>query len=242
MNKTIGEALAYVDDVIGDLPVPGVEVFVLPAHTALAAVHARIDGRAGLRLGAQNAHWELEGSGATGEVSMRMVADAGAELVEIGHSERRARFAETDETVARKVHAALEAGLVPLVCVGEDASARHGGRFEGVVVDQLLSALSMVGGGDVDRLVVAYEPVWTIGPNGEVATAEQVAPTLDRLREVSDATTPNGHVLYGGSVDPTNAGTLLDVADGLFVGRAAWTASGLVELLAIAAAHAARTS
>lgn len=242
MNKTVDEALAYVDDVIDALPVPGVEVFLLPAHTALATVHARTFGRAGLRLGAQNAHWEPEGSGATGEVSMRMVASAGAELVEIGHSERRARFAETDETVARKVRAALAEGLVPLVCVGEDRAARRAGRAERVVVDQLRSALGMVDQGDVDQLLVAYEPLWAIGAEGEVATPEQVAPIIDRLRALSTAATPDGHVLYGGSVDPSNAGALLEVADGLFVGRAAWTAAGFRALVAIAGDHAARTS
>ncbi len=140
MNKTLAEATAYVDELVAAGVPASVEAFILPAHTALAAVRDRLPRDARIRLGAQNAHWAPEGAG-TGEVSMRMVRDAGATLVEIGHSERRNQFGETDEDVARKVEAALDHDLTALVCVGEPREVRDAGDPEDYVVTQVRSAL-----------------------------------------------------------------------------------------------------
>jgi len=236
MNKTISEAFDFVDEVVAVLPMPGVQAFVLPSHTSLAAVRDRLGGASSLLLGAQNAHWDDEGSGATGEVSMRMVADAGARLVQIGHSERRSCFADSDEVVSRKVGAALAGGLTPLVCVGEAAGTRRSGNPSTFVVEQLRSALSRAHADQIHRIVVAYEPVWAIGPGGTPASPDDVAPVLSAIAGALgdwSSRERRGAVVYGGGVDLSNAADLLDVAEGLFVGRAAWDAPGFKALLRI---------
>ena len=244
MTKTLAEARAYVADLVRE-PVPaGVEVFVLPPLTAL---HAVLDARpAGspLRVGAQNAHWAADGP-VTGEVSMHQLRDAGAEIVEVGHSDRRAQFGETDQVVAAKVTAALDQHLVPLVCVGEPWSVRAGGRAAPFVADQVRTALSGVAPADVAKVLVAYEPVWAIGASGRAAAPGHVVGVLDRIRSVVAELAP-GHelagLLYGGSVTTANAEALLDLRDldGLFVGRSAWTADGFVELLRLCGRAAGR--
>lgn len=243
MTKTIGEAQAFVD-AVGAVPVPdGVVAFLLPAHTALAAVRDRLVAGSPLLLGAQNAHWGPEGAG-TGEVSMRMVADAGARLVELGHSERRASFGETDETVALKVRAALDAGLRPLVCVGEPASVRDAGQQVAFVTAQVEAALAPVRPDERARVLLAYEPVWAIGEGGRRPETDEVAPVLAAVATLAtDGGAPGAGpvVLYGGSVDRLNAAALLDdpSTDGLFVGRAAWSAEGFLALLEVAGRAAA---
>ncbi|WP_427383522.1 triose-phosphate isomerase [Janibacter sp. G56] len=241
MTKTLAQARAFVDEVSAS-PVPaGVQPFFLPAHTALAASRAALPADSGYVLGAQNAHWEAEGA-ATGEVSMGMVADAGATIVEIGHSERRARFGETDETVSRKVEAALERGLTPLVCVGESAADREAGDTDAVVTGQARAALSRVAPERLGEVVLAYEPVWAIGEGGRPAEPAEVAGAMAALHDLTTASSPAGlrALLYGGGVTTGNAPALLRVAhtDGLFVGRAAWRAAGFLELIRLAAAHA----
>ena len=238
MNKTLDEALDFVDSLLV-MPVPAsVDAFVLPAHTALAAVRARLPRDSRVRVGAQNAHWAPEGA-FTGEVSMRMVRDAGASMVEIGHSERRAAFAETDDDVCRKVAAALEHGLVPLVCVGESAADRDVGAAESFVAAQVGAALAGAAGADSRTILFAYEPVWAIGTGGRAAAPEDVAPVLGVVRQVAAEVLdgPPVRVLYGGSVDEDNASSLLDGtdADGLFVGRAALSAAAFQRLIALCA-------
>jgi triosephosphate isomerase len=239
MTKTLAEARAFVDALsTHDLPA-GVQPFVLPPHTALAAVRDRLPAGSRVLLGAQNAHWGTEGE-ATGEISMRMAADAGAALIEIGHSERRAQFGDTDETVSRKVAAAVATGLIPLICVGEPSSVRDAGQAEAHVDAQLTSALSRIAPNEIGRVIVAYEPVWATGSGGRPAALDQIAPVIDRIRAVMSRQSAGGSakaVLYGGSVDRVNAASILTVAgvDGLFVGRAAWSAPGFLELLEIAA-------
>jgi len=246
MNKTLAEATAYVDDLVGAGVPDVVDAFILPPHTALAAVRDRLPRDSRIRLGAQNAHWAAEGA-ATGEVSMRMVRDAGATIVEIGHSERRTEFGETDEHVACKVAAALDHGLTALVCVGEPRDVRDAGGSEDHVVAQVRSSLSMVSGADSTSVLLAYEPVWAIGEGGSPASPEQVAPVVRAVRRVMAERLIGeaGTVLYGGSVDDTNATELLEGAgaDGLFVGRAGLSATGFARLLSVcAAAHPLRHS
>lgn len=241
MNKTIAEAQSYVEAVVPHLPIPGVQAFVLPPHTALAAVRDGLQSNAPLLLGAQNAHWADEGAG-TGEISMRMAKDAGAQIVEMGHSERRRDFGETDDTVARKARAALDHDLIPLICVGEPARVRRDGAEREFVLSQLRAALRLLSPGEVDRVVVAYEPVWAIGSGGRPATPGQIAPVMQELAAALESGSkggPRGRLLYGGGVDAGNAAELLRTpgVDGLFVGRAAWTPQGLVELLRIGSAH-----
>lgn len=248
MTKTLGEARSWVDTVVSGLTTSGgtaapvgVQPFVLPAHTALANVRDLLGPASPLLLGAQNAHQGPEGAG-TGEVSMRMVADAGAELVELGHSERRASAGETDETVALKVRAALDAGLRPLVCVGEPGPVRDAGEEIGFVAAQVAAALAPVRPEERGRVLLAYEPVWAIGEHGRRPETAEVAPVLAEVARLGGGGTDGERplVLYGGSVDQGNAAALLEdpSTDGLFVGRAAWEPEGFLGLLAIAAAAA----
>lgn len=246
MNKTLAEAAAFVD-ALAEAQIPGgLQPFVLPAHTALAHVRDRLPPGSPVLLGAQNAHWGPEGAG-TGEISMRMAADAGARLVEMGHSERRASFGETDRTVALKAAAALRHGLLPLVCVGEPLEVRDAGGAADFVAAQVRAALAEVQPADVGRVLVAYEPIWAIGEHGRPATQDQLAPVMALIAEVvaeaADGRSPLA-LLYGGGVHPDNAEELLTDrhTDGLFVGRAGWDAEGFVRLLELCAPFAARRS
>lgn len=242
MNKTLAEAEAFVDELVGT-PVPeGLQAFVLPPLTALAAVRQRLPQDSPVLLGAQNAHWAAEGAG-TGEVSMRMVRDAGATIVEMGHSERRASFGETDETVALKAEAALAHDLVPLVCVGEPAEVRDAGGELDFVAGQVRAALSRLPAAAVGRVLVAYEPIWAIGEHGRPARPDQIAPVMALIAEVAAGLSAGAGLralLYGGGVDPSNAADLLTDphTDGLFVGRAGWSVAGFLRLLQLCAPFA----
>ena len=250
MTRTIAESRAYARELRRDLldhgRPDGVQLFVLPAHTALAAVAEELADAPDVWVGAQSAHPGPEGAG-TGEVSVRMVAEAGARLVEIGHSERRAARGEDDAFVAASVRAVLDAGLVPLVCVGEPLDARRAGRAVDHVVAQVRAALARVEPREVADVALAYEPVWAIGSAGRPAEPDEVAPVVaavaDHARDLGDADGSPGAgpraLLYGGSVDATTAPGMLDVpgVDGLFVGRAAWEAHGLLRIARTAAAR-----
>jgi len=246
MNKTLAEAAAFVDALAGAEIPAGLQPFVLPAHTALAHVRDRLPAGSPVLLGAQNAHWGPEGAG-TGEISMRMAADAGARIIEMGHSERRAGFGETDRTVALKAAAALRHGLLPLVCVGESLEVRDAGGAVDFVAAQVRAALAEVEPADVDRVLVAYEPIWAIGEHGRPATQDQIAPVMALIAEVVAEAAEGGSplaLLYGGGVHPDNAEELLTdpCTDGLFVGRAGWDVEGYLRLLELCAPFAARRS
>jgi triosephosphate isomerase len=233
MNKTLAEADSFIDELLA-FPIPGgIQLFVLPPHTALARVRDRLPAGSPILLGAQNAHWAAEGSW-TGEISMRMARDAGATLIEIGHSERREHFGETDRTVALKAAAAVEHGLIPLICVGEPMAVRNVGGVEDFVRVQLQIALSELAPDEVSQVIIAYEPIWAIGEQGIPATVDQVAPVMGLINEV--VTSAGGAVravLYGGSVNTQNAAELLSEPNthGLFIGRAAWEAPGFIEIV-----------
>ena len=238
MNKTLAEADSFVDELL-TYPVPnGIQPFVLPPYTALARVRDCLPATSPVLLGAQNAHWAQEGAW-TGEISMRMAKDAGATLIEIGHSERREHFGETDRTVALKTAAAIAHDLIPLICVGEPLVVREVGGAEDFVGVQLQIALSELAPSDVAHVIIAYEPIWAIGEHGTPPTLDQIAPVMAVINDVV-ATQHGGAlaVLYGGSVNLQNAAELLSdpSTDGLFVGRAAWEASGFVEILKLCAA------
>ncbi len=238
MTKTLAEARTFVDRIAGEVVPAGIQPFVIPPHTALAAVRERLPVDSPVLLGAQNAHWAPEGAW-TGEISMAMAADAGARLIEIGHSERRLHFGETDETVAAKTAAALRHDLIPLVCVGEPAEVRDAGRAASFIADQVLAALARVPTTDVGRVLLAYEPIWAIGQAGRAARPEEVSPVLREIVSVVAQLTSGQQVralLYGGSVHPDNAAALLadPCADGVFVGRSAWQAEGFLTLWGVA--------
>jgi len=200
------------------------EVLVAPPFTALEAVRDVLRGSA-IRLGAQNVHWEPKGA-FTGEVSAAMLLEAGATHVIIGHSERRQYFGETDATVNKRLHAALAARLVPIVCVGETLAERDAGRTLAVVGRQVAEASKGVTPAQLAGTVLAYEPVWAIG-TGRVATPEQAQEVHGAIRpqliELADGPTAAAvRILYGGSVKPDNVDVLMACPDidGALVGGA----------------------
>jgi triosephosphate isomerase len=200
------------------------EIVVAPPFTALAASVDAARGSA-ISISAQDMHWEKEGA-FTGEISTKMLVDAGCRYVIIGHSERRQYFGETNESVNRKVKAALEAGLTPIVGVGESLAEREGGLTHEVLAKQFEGGFAALTGNDFSRIILAYEPVWAIG-TGRTATPEMAAEAHGYLRQGAAARfTPERasalRILYGGSVKPDNIrGLMAQVEiDGGLVGGA----------------------
>jgi triosephosphate isomerase len=222
MHKTVAEALAFVEELLPRIEGASCEVVLCTPFTALSAVAARCRDT-GVRVAAQNMHEEESGA-FTGEVAAAMLLDAGARAVILGHSERRQLFGETDEALARKVPAALAAGLEPILCIGESEEARDAGQTETVLERQLKADLAEIDPARLAEVVIAYEPIWAIG-TGRTATPEQAQEALafirDTLRE-RGAEADRTRILYGGSVKPANAAELLaqpDI-DGALVGGA----------------------
>ncbi|UYG07228.1 triose-phosphate isomerase [Halomonas sp. M4R1S46] len=232
MNKTLGEAANYCAalqdaELLRD---PQLQGFVIPPFTALSEV-CRALADTSVMVGAQNMHWADSGA-YTGEVSPPMVRDCGADIVELGHSERREYYNETDTAINRKVKAALAQGLRPLICVGETAEEKALGVAADTVIRQCRIALSGVPDEAMDRVLIAYEPVWAIGEHGTPATAEDAGWMHRRIREALPTTsqgTPQP-VLYGGSVNLANCAELAALPEvaGLFIGRSAWQPEGLL--------------
>ncbi len=235
MNKVRAEAKAYAHALAasGFARREDPQLFVIPPLTAVVEV-AEILAGTRVKVGVQNLHWAEAGAW-TGEISPAMAADAGATLAEIGHSERRTHFGETDETVALKVAAALRHGLTPLVCVGDTRDEYDAGRTAEALDRQVRAAVSLVALEDVERVVIAYEPVWSIGEGGTPAEPgfadAQHALIKATLREVTGR---DMRILYGGSVNPGNcvALTAQPNIDGLFIGRSAWNPEGYLDIVA----------
>jgi len=200
------------------------EVVVCPPCIDLCAAVEAVKG-SNVAIGAQNLHWEKEGA-YTGEVSAGMLLAAGCTHVIIGHSERRQYFGETDDTVNLKLKTALEAGLTPIVCVGEVLEEREAGLTEDVLRRQCLRAFHAISAKKVAKLVVAYEPVWAIG-TGKTATPQLASEAHllirgEAAKAFGQASADNLRILYGGSVKPENAKALMaeEEIDGALVGGA----------------------
>jgi triosephosphate isomerase len=240
MNKTIAEAEAFAADLRRSLgQLPDCELAVYPPFFALPAT-AKILGDTRVRLGAQDVYWEKSGA-YTGEVSCDMVRDAGGSHVVIGHSERRHVLGESNETVAKKLEAVVESGLTAVFCVGEKLEHRESGDEESYVQEQLSTALGDFDTTAMERIIIAYEPVWAIG-TGKTATPDD-ADSMHRFvrsylgSRFGDESAGTTRILYGGSVKPANAAELLartDI-DGALIGGAALE---LESYLAIAKAAA----
>lgn len=234
MNKTRAEARDYAAALAAS-PVArssDAQLFVIPPFPYIAEVAGRLSGTRVL-VGAQNMHWADAGAW-TGEVSPPMVKDCGATLVEIGHSERRTHFGETDETVSLKVEAALRHGLVALVCVGDTRAEYDAGRTAEVLAAQVSKAVSRVDRHAADQVVIAYEPVWSIGEGGTPADPDFADRQQALIKTVTHEMLGRElRVLYGGSVNPGNACQLAAKprVDGLFIGRSAWQASGYIGIV-----------
>jgi triosephosphate isomerase len=226
MNMTQGESEAFVTTFlreIGDLD--EVEMVIIPPFTAIPKVSELLTETQNVKVGAQNMHWE-RGGAFTGEISPALLRDLFVRYVVLGHSERRALFGETNEIVNRKVHAAHEAVIRPIVCVGETLAQRDKGDVEKVLAQQLRGSLAKLETKELQETVIAYEPVWAIG-TGKTATAQQAQEAHAFIRQTltalsDEATAERIRIQYGGSVKPDNARTLLSQRDidGALVGGA----------------------
>ena len=240
MNKTLAEALAFADRLAAALPAVDeiVQPFVIPPFTVARQVKQAL-ANTRVRVGAQNMHWEDEGAW-TGEISPPMLLDCAIDLVELGHSERREHFGETDRTVGLKTAAAIRHGLTPLICVGETLAEREFGRASDVLRKQVLGALEFLSQDMLTKQILfAYEPVWAIGVNGVPARADYADQQQQRIKELAATRMPTPPpVLYGGSVNPGNVSDLIAMPsiDGLFVGRSALQPDGYLNVISRAAA------
>jgi triosephosphate isomerase len=235
MNKTLAESLAYAEalkNFAAEID-PAIQPFVVPSFTVLRDVKRAL-AKTRVKVGAQNMHWADAGAW-TGEVSPLMLKDCALDFVELGHSERREHFGESDRAVGLKTAAALKHGLTPLICVGETLAQRDAGQADAVLTAQVLGALGELEPGDLDEeILFAYEPVWAIGEHGIPASADyadQQHALIKRVAARRLAAEPP--VLYGGSVNPGNAAELVSKPhiDGLFIGRSAWHPDGYIEIL-----------
>jgi L-erythrulose 1-phosphate isomerase len=235
MNKTRAEAHVFATT-LAAAPILNderVQPFVIPPFTSISEVAGRL-AKTRVHVGAQNMHWADAGAW-TGEISPLMIKDAGATLVELGHSERRTHFGETDETVSLKVAAALKHGLTPLICIGDTRDEFDANQTAVVLARQVAAALSKIAPEHrTETILLAYEPVWSIGEGGTPAEPgfvnEQHAKIKELTAQVIGRPLP---VLYGGSVNPGNCRELAAQSnvDGLFIGRSAWAAEGYVGIL-----------
>lgn len=236
MNTTVPEAVSLVDAMLDELPfISGVEKILCPPFVSLDAVRSRVLGT-GVLVGAQNAYWEPKGA-YTGEVSVLMLAGL-ADYVILGHSERRQYFHETDEDVNRKVRAVLDAGLRVIMCVGESLAENEMGHTESFVEAQLRGGLADVD--SLDRVVVAYEPIWAIG-TGRAATPDLAGRIIAHIRGVVRSLVGDQaeglRILYGGSIAPENFPPFMahPEIDGGLVGGASLRADSFLTLVRQAA-------
>ncbi len=236
MYKTAGEALELVNGLKNELKgETEVEVVVCPPFTAISKVADALKG-SNIAYGAQDIYWEEEGA-YTGEVAPKMLTDLGCKFCIIGHSERRTYFHETNETVNKKVKAALKHGLTPIMCVGERLEERDSGKTFDVVKNHVEGGLAGLSKEDVAGIVIAYEPVWAIG-TGRTATPEQAQEVHKYIRELlkkayGDDVSSKVRIQYGGSVKPDNTKSIMagpDI-DGALVGGASLKVKDFAEIV-----------
>lgn len=236
MHNNITDSIKLITALKNLLKEPlGVEVVLAPPYTSLYSV-AIANQETSFKLGAQNCYWEDEGA-FTGEVSAPFLKDVGCDYVILGHSERRSLFAETDEMVNKKIHAALSADLIPIFCVGENLKEREGKKTFEVIEKQLRKGLNDITMHDLENFVIAYEPVWAIGTgnNASPAQAGEVHSFIRNfLAKLYDA--PTAHrirILYGGSVKASNIRDLMKANDmnGALVGGASLNAEEFAKII-----------
>jgi triosephosphate isomerase len=217
---------------------PRIQRFVIPPFTMIREVKAILRD-ASVKVGAQNMHWAEAGAW-TGEISAPMLQDCEMDMVELGHSERREFFAETDETVGLKVEAAVRHGLIPLICVGETLTEKDSGRASEVLARETRGALAKLSGAQKSAdILFAYEPVWAIGENGAPASPDYAdARQAEIVATAVDVLGRRPPCLYGGSVNAGNCAQLIAMphVDGLFIGRSAWAPQAYLDILARVAA------
>ena len=237
MNMTVGEADNFLDTFLLELgEEKRADIVIVPAFTALARVSQRLSEEQHVKLGAQNMHWEKPGA-FTGEIGAHLLRELFVRFVVLGHSERRSLFGETDAIVNKKVHAAIESTLKPIVCIGETLAERDAGKVEQVLDTQLRGSLAGLSAKDLGEIVLAYEPVWAIG-TGRTATPEQAQSAHAFIRTTVAAvwdsvTAEKVRIQYGGSVKPTNTAELMSQPDidGALVGGASLDPRGFSEIV-----------
>ncbi|MCA1838862.1 MAG: triose-phosphate isomerase [Actinomycetota bacterium] len=239
MNKSHLDAIHFVEALRNHLePVTydQVDIVICPPFTAIRSVQTTIDGDdLEISIGAQDMHWESSGA-FTGEISASMLTKLGVKYVIIGHSERRQSFAETDETVNKKVTAAFESGLIPIMCVGETLEEREGSVAQERVSAQVLEGTKGLTGEQVAKMVIAYEPIWAIG-TGKTASSEDAQAMSSFIRTTVRDFAPDSaddlRVQYGGSVKPGNIAELMSQPDidGALVGGASLEAEDFARLV-----------
>lgn len=229
MNKTVPEAVVLTQQLCNkyNRKWENVDIVICPPAIDLKAAYTVLDfDKTKISLGAQNVHWEESGA-FTGEISIPMIKEVGCEFCIVGHSERREMFNETDETVNRKVKALVEAGIAPIVCVGESLALRDAGTYLDFICAQVRAGLAGLDAIDMSNVVVAYEPIWAIG-TGRTATPEQAEEVCSAIRSVlaeqfGEDVAQATRVLYGGSMNEGNVESLLAQPniDGGLIGGAA---------------------
>ncbi|HHU91237.1 MAG TPA: triose-phosphate isomerase [Clostridiaceae bacterium] len=238
MYKTIADTVSYLKELkelTADIDRNLMELFVIPSYTALKSARETVSNDI-IKIGAQNMCWEDQGQ-FTGEISPLMLKEIGIDIIEIGHSERRHIFAETDSQLNKKVIAALKHGFTPLLCVGETLEQKQLGISDDCLSIQIKAGLNGVSKDDASKLWIAYEPVWAIGVNGIPATAEYAdekqGVIKNALKELFGEISDDIPVLYGGSVNLDNATKMIRKPniDGLFIGRSAWDASNFNNII-----------
>ncbi|HEX5831871.1 MAG TPA: triose-phosphate isomerase [Gemmatimonadaceae bacterium] len=236
MHHGPSEATAFIRTFLSEIGTCADRTLVFfPSAASISSVVDALGERREILVGTQNIHWEDKGA-FTGETSAPIASDAGARLVLVGHSERRHVFGETDEQTALKCAAAVRAGLVPMLCVGETLEQREAGETEAVVLRQLVAGLAGLNGGVGHSFMIAYEPVWAIG-TGRTATPEDAAAVHAVIRDALRGALGDGAaavpILYGGSVNRGNVGALLAAreVDGVLVGGASLDAQGWASIV-----------
>lgn len=235
MHMTKDTALSYLKDFKERVKGTDVEVVICPPSTLLNLLKEAAKGT-NIKIGSQNMYWEEQGA-FTGETSPIMLKDLGIDYCIIGHSERRQYFGETDETVNKKIKAAIKHGIKPIVCVGETLEERKEGKTESLIKKQVTQAFKNIDLEDVKNIVIAYEPIWAIG-TGETATPEMANSAIAHIREVvrdiyNEGISEEIRIQYGGSVKPNNIEELMgqDDIDGALVGGASLKADSFSEIV-----------
>ena len=235
MNMTPAEAKELITELIPLVKDAACDVVVCPPFVAIPVVAALIKDT-NIRLGAQNVHWAAAGA-YTGEISARMLSEAGVDFAIIGHSERREYFGETNKTVNARAKAAIEGGITPIICVGETLGQREAGETKGHVSSQIQAAFEGISADDAREAVVAYEPIWAIG-TGKTATAQEANDTIRAIRgalaeRYGEETAKKMRIQYGGSMNAKNAAELMAMPeiDGGLIGGASLKAVDFAQIV-----------
>lgn len=235
MNLSIKEAMQFVEDVKNEVSKGDVEPVIAAPFTFLKDLREATKST-NIKIAAQNMHFEDSGA-FTGEVSAPMLKEIGVDYCVIGHSERRQYFAETDETINKKLHQAFKYDIVPILCVGETLEERETNKTNDVVKMQVVADIKDLSADLVSKLVIAYEPIWAIG-TGKTATSDQANEVISYIRDVvkelySEEVSENIRIQYGGSVKPENVEEIMNKSDidGALVGGASLKASDFIKLV-----------